>query len=115
METKSLVEEYAKIENQIKEFESRKKEIKNTLQEEMTNLGADQIKSDLGMFYFRTSKKWSYPTSVIELENKVKKEVKPLQEEIKNKEGLIKEAKKQSEESGEAIAEETKSLVFKAK
>jgi hypothetical protein len=114
MDTKQLVTEYADIEKQIEAFEARKKEIKGTLQEEMTNLGADQIKSEVGMFYFRTTKKWSYPEVVKAVEVEVKTAIKPLEEKIEIEMQKVVSAKKEAEENGTATVEESKSLAFKA-
>lgn len=106
-DTKQLVNRYAEIEKTIEAMETEKKEIKSTLQDEMTALGADQIKSEVGMFYFRTTKKWSYPEEVVKKEEKVKEEIGLLQETVKL-------AKQEAEEAGTATAEESKSLAFKA-
>ena len=113
-DTKQLVTRYAEIEKTIEAMEAEKKEIKSTLQVEMTNVGADQIKSEVGMFYFRTTKKWSYPNEVKEVEAEVKLAVKPLEEKIEIEMKKVTEAKKQAEENGTATAEEIKSLAFKA-
>lgn len=113
-DTKQLVNRYAEIEKTIEAMEVEKKEIKTTLQAEMTELGADQIKSEVGMFYFRTTKKWSYPETVTKVEEEVKEKVAPLQSQIEAEMEKVKIAKKEAEENGTATAEEAKSLAFKA-
>lgn len=113
-DAKQLVTRYAELELQLKSIADEQKQIKTTLQEEMTTLGADQIKSEVGMFYFTTRRKWSYPESIAVLEEEVAETVKPLQEKIAVEQEKVSAAKKQAEESGEATAEESKSLAFKA-
>lgn len=124
-DTKQLVNRYAEIEKTIEAMEVEKKDIKIALHKEMTDVGAEQIKSEVGMFYFRTAKKWSYPESISALEASVKEIIKPFQEEIKEIVKPLEEkieielqkvvsAKKEAEEIGTATVEETKSLAFKA-
>ncbi len=113
-DTKQLVNRYAEIEKTIEAFEVEKKEIKATLQVEMTALGADQIKADVGMFYFRSSKTWKYPDTVFRVELEVKKKIEPLQEKIEVEMEKIKMAKKEAEEAGTATFEEKKSLAYKS-
>lgn len=80
----------------------------------MTSLGATQIKADVGMFYFRTTKNWSYPEKVLKIEEKVKSKIKPLEEKIATEMEKIKQAKTVAEEDGTATCEEKKSLAYKA-
>jgi hypothetical protein len=111
---KQLVARYAEIEKQNEANAKEQAEIKKVLLEEMTKLGADQIKADVGMFYFRTTKKWNYPVSVCEIEAQANLTIAPLQSTIESELEKVKIAKKEAEENGTATAEEKKSLAFKA-
>ena len=95
-ENKKLVARYAELEAQSKAIEEEQKKIKDSIASEMEKLEADQIKSEVGTFYFTTRKTWKYPESIKKLEDEVKV------------------AKKTAEETGEATFEEKKSLAFKA-
>lgn len=92
---KTMFKEYAEITLQIKSLEEKKDALNEVLFKELLALEVDQVKSELGTFYFTARKTWTYPTYV------------------KEAEAVHKELKKKAETTGEATFEEKKSLAFK--
>lgn len=88
-------EKYAKLSKRISLLEAERDALKPLIAEDMEKEGLQELKSDLGSFYFTTRKTWEYPESVQAEEKK------------------FKELKKKAEESGEAISIENKSLAFR--
>lgn len=93
--TDANFEKYAKLSKRISLLEAERDALKPVIQAEMEAEGLQELKSELGSFYFTTRKTWEYPESVQSEEKKYK------------------ELKKKSEESGEAISIENKSLAFR--
>lgn len=91
------IKEYESIKLQIKELETKAKELEPIVTEALESIEEDQIETDKGKFYFTNRKSWTYTKAVSEKE----KEVKDL--------------KKFEEESGAATCEEKKSLTYRAK
>ena len=87
--------EYTDIVAQIKELEAKKDKLSELIFADMVEMKIDQLKLDVGTFYFTTRKTWKYP------------------EHIKEIEGTLKLKKKEAEEKGEATFEEKKSLSYK--
>jgi len=98
-------EEYALIEAQIAELESKKEVMRTEILEDMTSRGVLTEKHGLGQFTIAKLKKWSYPKKVVELEKEKKQEIAALTDEIKS-------AKAKAESTGEATYEESDSLRF---
>jgi hypothetical protein len=88
-------EKYAKLSKRISLLEAERDALKPVIQADMEAEGLQELKSELGSFYFTTRKTWEYPESVQVEEKKYK------------------ELKKKAEESGEAISIENKSLAFR--
>lgn len=95
--TKELFQRYAEIKSQTKVLEAEAEVINEKIVAEMEAEKADKVESDYGQFYFTTRKAYKYSPSVDEIATK------------------LKETKKAEEESGVAVATESKSLTFKAK
>lgn len=94
---KELFKEYRDLGAQIEELKERKSVLAEQITGTMNKLGTDQVKSDFGTFYFRTTRRWSYPAYVQTVEDKLKDE------------------KKRAQESGDATCAETQSLSFRSK
>ena len=86
---------YAELTKQIANLEAQQLALKFELTEEMEKEDIQELKNDLGSFYFTTRKTWEYP------------------EEVQQEEAKLKDMKKQAEESGEAIYLEHRTLGFR--
>jgi len=93
--TDANFEKYAKLSKRIATLEAERDALKPIIQAEMEAEGLQELKSELGSFYFTTRKTWEYPESIQSLEK------------------VFKAEKKKAEESGEAISIENKSLAFR--
>lgn len=93
---KEVFENLALLEQNKKRLEAEIEVARTAVAEEMQKHEADKVESEYGSFFFTTRKKWKYSPMVEALEK-----------------GL-KEQKKIEEETKVAIAEETKSLSFRA-
>jgi hypothetical protein len=98
-------EEYALLEAQIAELESKKETMRSEILADMRERGVESEKHSLGQFTIAKLKKWSYPKKVVELEKEKKAEIASLTDEIKA-------AKAKAESTGEATYEESDSLRF---
>lgn len=86
--------DYSNILREIEALEIEKEELKEVISKGMNKEGLDSVKSELGTFFFRSSKSWEYSEKIKALSEKLKKEKK--EEEIK----------------GIAVLTESKSLSF---
>lgn len=98
-------EEYALIEAQIAELESKKETMRSEILADMTERGVLTEKHGLGQFTIAKLKKWTYPAKVLKIEKEKKAEIASLTDEIKA-------AKAKAESTGEATYEESDSLRF---
>jgi len=98
-------EEYALIEAQIAELESKKETMRTEILADMSERGVLTEKHGLGQFTIAKLKKWTYPVKVQKLEKEKKAEIASLTDEIKS-------AKAKAESTGEATYEESDSLRF---
>lgn len=87
-------EEYAIIDSQIKELESKKEQLRGVILTEMVSKGEEMVETAIGKFSVTRLKKWTYPEKVLELGEKFKAE------------------KAKAESTGEATYEESESLRF---
>lgn len=86
---------YAKLCKQIASLEAERDALKPEIQAEMEAENIQELKNDFGSYYFTTRKTWEYP------------------ENVQDEEKKYKELKKKSEENGEAISIENRSLAFR--
>lgn len=98
-------EEYALIEAQIEELESKKETMRTEILADMSERGVLTEKHGLGQFTIAKLKKWTYPAKVLKIEKEKKAEIASLTDEIKS-------AKAKAESTGEATYEESDSLRF---
>lgn len=98
-------EEYALIEAQIAELESKMETMRSEILADMTERGVLTEKHGLGQFTIAKLKKWTYPAKVLKIEKEKKAEIASLTDEIKA-------AKAKAESTGEATYEESDSLRF---
>lgn len=86
--------EYAALDAQIKELETKKDEIKGFILQEMVDSGEEAVETEVGKFSVTTLKTWTYPEEVVKLGDK------------------FKAAKARAESTGDATFVEKNSLRF---
>lgn len=91
---KTLYQEYALLEAQLKEIEIKKEQLRVHILKDMIAKGAEKIETDMGSFTVTKLKKWEYP-----------KEVEALKDEYEA-------AKVQAQNTGDATFTEKESLRF---
>lgn len=91
---KSLYEEYAVLDAQMKELESKKETLRVNILEQMAKEGEEAIETAVGKFSVTRLKKWTYPEAVLEIGEK------------------FKVAKAKAESTGDATFVESPSLRF---
>lgn len=96
MPISNLYSEYASLEAQISALESKKEQLRPHIIEMMMSSGEDKVDIGVGKFSVSPRKKWTYPASVIDMEEKYKA------------------AKAKSESTGEATFEEIPQLRYTA-
>lgn len=89
-----MYEEYALLDNQIKELTNKKELLREKIVTDMNDRGTDKESHSLGKFTITRIKKWFYTPETIDFEEKLKAQ----------------KAKEQS--TGDATFEETESLRF---
>lgn len=94
MPATNLFEEYAKLEAEIAERESKKEQLRPFILEMMVSKGIKKQETAVGSFSVSKLKKWTYP------------------ERIKKMEDDFKAEKAKSQSTGEATFEEQDSLRF---
>ena len=60
----TLYQEYALLEAQLKEIETKKEQLRTHILKDMIKQGAEKIETDLGSFTVTKLKTWKYPTKV---------------------------------------------------
>lgn len=92
----TLFEQYAILEAEIAERESKKDALRSQILKQMVEQGADKIDVGVGKFSITKLKRWTYPEPVVELGEE------------------FKAAKAKAESTGEATYVESDSLRFTA-
>lgn len=91
---KSLYEEYAVLDAQMKELEIKKETLRVGILQQMEEKGEEAIETAVGKFSITKLKKWTYPERVLEIQEK------------------FKVAKAKAESTGDATFVESPSLRF---
>jgi hypothetical protein len=101
-----IYQDYALNEAKMEELEAKQKALKVQIIEDMVSRGLKNSKTELGTFTIATLKEWTYSPTLVEVEKKVKAQVKELTEDLKG-------MKAQEEETELASCVESPSLRFK--
>ena len=100
-----IYQEYAVLEAEIAALEAKKAQLRPFILERMNEEGLEKLDTGFGTFIIANIKKWTYPKSVVELENELKSEIETLSDSIK-------EAQEKAKSTGEATCEVSGSLRF---
>jgi hypothetical protein len=107
----NIYEDYIKTREAIEALQTKLKGLDEQILEEVKHL-SEPYKTDKGTFTKVVSKKWTYSPEYLITEANINLEMKPLQEQIKNKQLALKELQKLEQQANKAKAEEYVSLRF---
>ncbi len=102
---KDIYQEYALLTAQIESLESKQKELKAQILEDMISSGQSKIQHTLGSFTVVPLKTWQFPEDVVSFEKEIKEQVEELEEQVKLKKEIAKS-------TNEAMYTEKESMRF---
>lgn len=107
---KDLFREYLDLQKNIDELMERKSELSAQMFTEMRDNDVDNVKTDTGTFYIKTTGRYSFSGNVKEKEKEIKKKLDEMKEHLYQP---IEDLKQEEIENGNAKYSETSAVIFR--
>lgn len=103
---KDIYTEYALLDAQITELSDKKEAMRSEIMQKIiTENDGKTVESAFGKFSVAKVKSWTYPTEVVELQDRVSMKIGELKDELKSAEAI-------AQSTGEATCTESEMLKF---